>query len=191
MLSTLSRIRWLRVKSGTTDSRHGQMKLDEFDLKILEALQRNGRMTKVQLAREINLSPSPCWERVRQLEASGLIRGYHAEIDIDRLMNLSMVLVEVTLKSHRAEDFERFEEVIRTIPEVMECYATGGGFDYLLKVVAPNIDYYQHLIEGLLDADIGIDRYYTYFVTKSIKLPGGYPIRHLLDSGRIGIAKRK
>jgi len=167
------------------------MKLDAFDFKILEALQRNGRMTKVQLAKEINLSPSPCWERVRRLETAGLIRGYHADIDIDRLVQVCIVLVVVTLKSHQAQDFNRFEETVRAIPEIIESYAIGGGFDYLLKVATLNIDCYQRLIERLLDANIGIDRYYTYFVTKPVKAFSGYPIDRLLSAGRLEAEKKK
>ncbi len=155
------------------------MKLDAFDVKILTLLQRDGRMTKLKLAEAIHLSPSPCWERLRRLEQVGLIRGYHAEIDIERLVHISTVLVEVTLKSHHAKDFERFETVIQTVPEVMECYATGGGFDYLLKIVTVDIVHYQHLIDELLEADIGIEKYYTYVVTKRVKQSHVYPIQVL------------
>ena len=158
------------------------MKLDAFDVKILTLLQRDGRMTKLKLAENIHLSPSPCWERLRRLEEAGLIRGYHAEIDIERLVHISTVLVEVTLKSHHAEDFERFETVIQAVPEIMECYATGGGFDYLLKIVTVDIDHYQRLIDSLLEADIGIEKYYTYVVTKRVKRSREYPIQKLMGT---------
>jgi Lrp/AsnC family transcriptional regulator of ectoine degradation len=159
------------------------MKLDAYDIKILAALQRDGRMTKLNLAKEIHLSPSPCWERLRRVEAHGLIQGYHAEIDIDRLTRISTVLVEVTLKSHHVQDFERFEIAVRAVPEIVECYATGGGFDYLLKVIATDIDHYQRLIDGLLSAHIGIERYFTYIVTKTVKRFTGYPVQQLLEPG--------
>ena len=160
------------------------MKLDAFDIKILATLQREGRMTKLKLAETIHLSPSPCWERLRRLEANGLIRGYRADIDIDRLTRVASVLVEVTLKSHHARDFARFEKALQEIPEIVECYATGGGFDYLLRVVTVDIDHYQRLIDKLLLADIGIERYFTYVVTKVVKSFTGYPLDILLnDSG--------
>lgn len=158
------------------------MKLDAYDVKILAALQRDGRMTKLKLAREINLSPSPCWERLRRLEAAGMIRGYHAEVDIDQLGPSFMAVVEVMLKSHRTDDFKRFEQTIDVTPEIVECYAIGGGFDYLLRVVAADIQQYQRLIDRLLDADIGIDRYYTYAVTDIVKPFSGYPLLRLLGS---------
>ncbi len=157
------------------------MKLDTYDLKILTALQREGRMTKLKLAEEINLSPSPCWERMRRLEDAGLIRGYHADVDIERLLKTSVVLVEITLKSHHSHDFKRFEDAIADVPEIVECLATGGGFDYLMKLVTLDIDHYQRLIDQLLEADIGIERYFTYIVTKPVKTAQGWPLKHLID----------
>lgn len=156
------------------------IKLDAYDVKILSTLQRNGRITKIKLAEEIGLSPSPCWERMRRLESQGLIHGYHAEIDIDQLLHTSTILVEVTLRSHQARDFERFEHAVLEVPEIVECYSTGGGIDYLLKVVALDIDHYQRIIDNLLMAEIGIDRYFTYIVTKPIKRDGSLPLVELL-----------
>jgi Lrp/AsnC family transcriptional regulator, regulator of ectoine-degradation genes len=144
-------------------------RLDAIDLKILATLQSQGRITKAALAEAVNLSPTPCWERLRRLEKSGLIRGYHAEIDLDRLGSVATILVEIVLKQHRYEDFQRFEAALRQVEEVVECYATGGGIDYLLKVMAPDIDTYQRLIDRLLLAEIGIDRYFTYIVTRVVK----------------------
>ena len=144
-------------------------KLDSIDLGILAALQREGRMTKSALAERVNLSPTPCWERLKRLEKAGFIRGYHADIALDKLAPLTTVMVELTLKQHRYQDFQTFERRIRDIDEIVECHATGGGVDYLLKIVARDIDAYQRLIDGLLMADIGIDRYFTYVVTRPVK----------------------
>ena len=144
-------------------------RLDAIDLKILARLQSEGRITKAALAEAVNLSPTPCWERLKRLEKSGLIRGYHAEIDLEQLGAVATVLVEIILKQHRYEDFQRFETAIRHVEEVVECHATGGGIDYLLKVTAPDIDAYQRLIDRLLLAEIGIDRYFTYIVTRAVK----------------------
>jgi Lrp/AsnC family transcriptional regulator of ectoine degradation len=144
-------------------------RLDAIDLKILATLQSQGRITKAALADAVNLSPTPCWERLKRIEQSGLIRGYRAEIDLDKLGAVATILVEIVLKQHRYEDFQRFETAIRQIDEVVACYATGGGIDYLLKVTAPDIDGYQRLIDRLLLAEIGIDRYFTYIVTRVVK----------------------
>ena len=145
------------------------VRLDATDLRILGTLQQRGRITKTALAEAVNLSATPCWERLKRLEGAGLIKGYHATIDLDRLGAVTTVLVEVTLKQHRYQDFQRFETAIRAIPEIVEGHATGGGIDYLLKVVAPDIDTYQRLIDRLLMAEIGIDRYFTYIVTRTVK----------------------
>jgi Lrp/AsnC family transcriptional regulator of ectoine degradation len=158
------------------------MKLDAYDIKILSILQRNGRITKLKLAEAIHLSPSPCWERLRRLEVAGIIRGYHADVAIERLAQFSMIWVEVHLHSHYADDFGRFEKAVGLIPEIVECYAVGGGVDYLLKVICRDIDHYQQLIDGLLLADIRIERYFTYVVTKSVKCSPGLPIERLLAS---------
>ncbi len=157
------------------------MKLDDYDLNILVELQRQGRMTKLKLAEAISLSPSACWERLLRLEQAGIIRSYHADVDIEQLMKTILVIVEIVLKRHQMYDFNRFEASIREQPEILECYATGGGVDYVLKVVASDVDAYQRLIDRLLEADIGIDRYFTYIVTKSVKQSRGYPLRHLLS----------
>jgi Lrp/AsnC family transcriptional regulator of ectoine degradation len=93
-----------------------------------------------------------------------------------------MIWVEVHLHSHYADDFGRFEKAVEITPEIVECYAVGGGVDYLLKVICRDIDHYQQLIDGLLLADIRIERYFTYVVTKSVKCSPGLPIERLLAS---------
>ncbi|MGH9392468.1 MAG: Lrp/AsnC family transcriptional regulator [Vicinamibacteria bacterium] len=158
------------------------MRFDELDLKILVALQANGRVTKLHLAEQIGLSPSPCWERLRRLEEAGLIRGYHADVAIERVTKMSVVFVEVTLRAHEAPDFIRFERAVLDVPEVVECHATAGGFDYLLKVVTASVERYQNLIDELLTADIGIHRYFTYIVTQPIKRFTGYPLQRLIEA---------
>lgn len=154
-------------------------RLDSYDLRILAALQRDGRISMPKLAREVHLSRTPCWERVQRLEAQGIIHHYATEIDIDRLLDLSKVVVEVTLKSHQAEDFERFEAMVRACPEIVECYAVAGDLDYLLTLRASLSDC-QRLIEGFLAVDKTIERYLTYIVTRPVKHSAGPPLEYLL-----------
>ena len=151
-------------------------RLDAIDLRILATLQNEGRITKRALAERANLSPTPCWERLKRLEKAGLIKGYRAEIDLAKLGVSATILVEVTLKQHRYQDFELFERSVRRVPEIVDCYATGGGIDYLLKVVTRDIDSYQRLIDDLLTAEIGIDRYFTYVVTRPVKSMAQPPV---------------
>jgi Lrp/AsnC family transcriptional regulator, regulator of ectoine-degradation genes len=145
------------------------LKLDKIDLRILSALQRDGRMTKLRLAEAVHLSPAACWVRLRRLEESGVIAGYGARIDMERIGRRTTVLVEVTLKSHQQVDFHRFEAAIARENAIVACYATGGGIDYILKVIVPDIDTYQRTMDRLLTRDIGINRYFTYVVTKTVK----------------------
>jgi Lrp/AsnC family transcriptional regulator, regulator of ectoine-degradation genes len=145
------------------------MKIDAIDLRILDAIQRDGRITKLALAEKAGLSPTPCWMRLRKLEKAGIVTGYHARIALRRIAPVASVMVEVTLANHRQSDFERFERVVSAIPEVVACWSVGGGVDYFLKITASDIDAYQRLIDGLLDREIGIERYFTYIVTKTVK----------------------
>jgi Lrp/AsnC family transcriptional regulator, regulator of ectoine-degradation genes len=158
------------------------MKLDRYDLAILRILARDGRITKSRLAEEVNLSISPAWERVRRLEESGLIRGYRADVDWARAFKGSRIIVEVTLARHTAQDMRRFEERVAAAPEVVQCHATGGGVDYVLHVMSRDIDHYQRFIDSLLTDELGIERYFTYIVTKVVKnMPEDLPA--WVDSG--------
>lgn len=113
------------------------MKLDAIDLRILDAVQRDGRITKLALAEKAGLSPTPCWMRLRKLEKAGVITGYHARIAPRRIAPVASVMMEVTLANHRQADFERFERAVTAIPEIVACWSVGGGVDYILKIIAP------------------------------------------------------
>ncbi|MDX8446944.1 Lrp/AsnC family transcriptional regulator [Mesorhizobium captivum] len=156
------------------------VKLDPIDLKILDAIQRDGRITKLALAEKVGLSPTPCWMRLRKLEKARIVSGYHAAIAMRMIAPVATVLMEVTLASHRQADFDRFERVIRDIPEIVACWSVGGGVDYVLKVMARDIDAYQRLVDALLEREIGIDRYFTYIVTKTVKEETVLPVADLL-----------
>ncbi|RWH88947.1 MAG: Lrp/AsnC family transcriptional regulator [Mesorhizobium sp.] len=155
-------------------------KLDQIDLKILDAVQRDGRITKLALADKVGLSPTPCWRRLRKLEKAGIVSGYHAKVAMRAVAPVATVLMEVTLASHRQADFDRFERVIRDVPEIVACWSVGGGVDYLLKVMARDIDAYQRFVDALLEREIGIDRYFTYIVTKTVKEEVALPVADLL-----------
>lgn len=145
------------------------MKLDRYDFKILEILAKDGRITKSRLAEAINLSVSPCWERVRRLEKAGIIEGYGARINPRVVLKRTPVWMQIELKQHNAESFLLFENAMRVTPEVTECVAVGGGVDYLVKVECESVDAYQRLIDGWLTSELGIERYFTYIVTKTVK----------------------
>ena len=145
------------------------LKLDARDIKILSILQVEGRIPKAALAERVNLSATPCWERLRRLEDAGIIESYGAHISLKALGPVTIVFVQIEIDSHRQEDFTRFERAIRLIPEVVECWAVGGGIDYFLKVIVRHLADYQDLIDRMLASEIGIKRYYSYVVTMPVK----------------------
>lgn len=145
------------------------LRLDDRDLKILAILQREGRITKAELAKRVNLSATPCWARLQRLEEAGVIESYGAKIAFKHLAPCTYVFVTIELDSHRSEDFARFESIIAGIPEIFECFAVGGGIDYVLKVMAHDVESYQALVDGILSSNAGVKRYWTYFVTKPVK----------------------
>jgi Lrp/AsnC family transcriptional regulator of ectoine degradation len=143
--------------------------LDAADIRILAAIQKHGQLSKTKLAEIVNLSPTPCWARLDRLKAAGFVRGYHADIALDRIVDCTQVVVTVALRQHRKSDFEKFEAYIRGLDEITECIATGGGMDYVMKVVVPGLSTFQTLMDTMLSADLGIDRYMTYFATRQVK----------------------
>jgi DNA-binding Lrp family transcriptional regulator len=143
------------------------MKLDKIDIKILSELQKNGRITNVELAELVHLSPSPCLMRVKKLQTEGFITGYSAQVDVSRLGQTLTVFTEVTLKNHRHGDFARFLATVEKIDSVIECHLVSGGYDYLMKFVTAGISEYQTIMERLLEMDIGIDKYFSFVVLKS------------------------
>ncbi|CAG0998070.1 Leucine-responsive regulatory protein [Myxococcaceae bacterium] len=145
------------------------LKLDDRDLKILSILGREGRISKAELAKRVNLSAAPTWERLKRLEDAGIIAGYHASVALKKLAPHVIVFMAAELESHRAQDFQVFERVLAPLDEVVACWAVGGGFDYILQIVTRDIDSYQRLVDHLLEARVGLARYFTYVVTKPVK----------------------
>src|SRR4030095_15113330 len=125
-------------------------KLDRIDLRILAQLQKNGRMTNVDLADAVALSPSPCLIRVKRLEQAGYIAGYGAHLRLQKLGDTQTVFTEVTLAEHHREDFNRFENAIRNVDEILECHLVSGGYDYLLRFLPRRGNPYPGGVGGLL-----------------------------------------
>lgn len=161
------------------DNRSRLMKLDRIDIKILHELQKNGRVTNVELAELVNLSPSPCLMRVKKLQSNGYIAGYSAQINVNKLGQTLTVFTEITLRNHRQIDFARFLTTIEKIDQVMECHLVSGGYDYLLKFVTAGISEYQAIMERLSDMEIGIDKYFSFVVLKSPVVKSHMPLTSL------------
>jgi Lrp/AsnC family transcriptional regulator of ectoine degradation len=158
-------------------------RLDARDLEILEIVQAQGRISKKALADTIGLSLTPCYQRLQRLEKEGYISGYRGVLDAQRFGSFLWICTDITLSRHRAIDFTRFENVVRQIPEVLECDAVGGGIDYVLRLVVRDVSHYQSIIDDLLEKDIGVATYFTYVVTRRVKVAAGIPLVALLGEG--------
>ena len=162
-----------------------QLKLDRTDVKILAELQRNGRITNVELAELVALSPSPCLMRVKKLQQAGYITGYTAQIDVAKLGDTLTVFTEFTLKNHRQIDFARFQEALEKVDSCVECHLVSGGYDYLAKFVCASITDYQNIIEALIDRGVGIDKYFSFVVMKTPFVKNQIPLTRLFGD-RVG-----
>jgi DNA-binding Lrp family transcriptional regulator len=153
--------------------------LDAIDIRILAGLQREGRMTIQRLAGEVGLSPRPCLERVRRLEAAGIIAGYRAVLSLDRLGKPVTVFAEIALQSHARR--ERFERRLLALDEVVECWEVSGPFDYVARVVAPDLAAYEALTAALIDdPGLGVGRIQSHIALRPVRRFAGYPIGLLL-----------
>jgi len=146
-----------------------KLALDAADIRILCALQNHGQLSKAKLSEISGLSATPCWARLTRLKAAGYIWGYHADIELSRLADFAQVIVTVSLSRHRKADFDRFEAYINGRDEIVDCIATGGGVDYIMKVISSSLTEFQNFVEDLHTEDLGIDRYMTHFATRQVK----------------------
>lgn len=153
------------------------MKLDRYDRRILDALQQDGRISNQDLAERIGLSPSPCLRRVRALEEAGIVRGYRAMLDAQKLGLNLMVILSISMDRHTPERFERFDAAIQAIPEVLECLLiTGRDADYQLKVVVRDMDAYQDLLLNRITRIEGVSGVHSSFVLRRVLERTGLPI---------------
>jgi DNA-binding Lrp family transcriptional regulator len=153
-----------------------RVKLDRIDRRILADLQADGRMTNVELARRAGISAPPCLRRVRALEDSGYVKGYHAEIDPGALGYNVTVFAHVGLSSQAEADLKAFEELVKGWPEVRECHMLAGETDFLLKVVAHDWDDYQRFLTTRLTAAPNISHVKSALAIRTSKLQPGVPI---------------
>ncbi|WP_115778085.1 Lrp/AsnC family transcriptional regulator [Paraburkholderia caffeinilytica] len=159
-------------------------KLDRIDLRILSQLQRRGRVTNLELAETVGLSPSPCLMRVKRLEKAGFIVGYGAQVQLEKLGDVQVVYTKITLANHGRKDFSTFLSAVMRIDEIVECHLASGSCDYLLKFVTRSVSHYQSVIEGLLDREIGIENFSSYVIIKSPIIKRYDPLELLFAPGQ-------
>lgn len=151
-------------------------KLEPADVRILAALQDDGRLTNQSLAAEVGLSASPCWRRVRQLEESGVIQSYRAALDRREIGLGVLAFIRVKIDSHSAAEAEEFSRSVLDLDEVVACYSIAGDADFLLQVVSPDLDAYAEFAMTVVRRLPRIKEMQTTFVLKEIKPFAGFPL---------------
>ncbi len=152
------------------------MQLDRIDRAILRELQDNARIPIVELAKRVNLTKTPCSERVRKLEQSGIIRRYRAELDPAALEAEHVVVVQVVLSGTTDDDLNEFNRAVLRIPEIQSCHMIAGDFDYLLKVRTRNIEQYRRIHAEAISALPHVRQTHSYVVMESVKDVATIPV---------------
>lgn len=153
--------------------------LDAIDIRILATLQREGRITNEKLAAQVGLTPRPCLERVRRLEAEGIITGYRAVLAVERLSQPVTIFAEIALQSQARRD--PFERRLGEIEEIVECWEVSGAFDYLARFVAGDLARYEALTRALIDDPaLGVARIVSQVVLRPVRRFEGYPTALLI-----------
>jgi Lrp/AsnC family leucine-responsive transcriptional regulator len=156
------------------------MKLDRIDQRILKVMQSNGRITNLELADQVGLSPTPCARRVRALEESGVIERHVTLLNQQRLGLNITAMIGITMDRHTPERFEGFEREVRRFPEVVECsIVTGQTADYLLKAVLPDMTFYEEFLLGRLTRIEGVTGVHSSFVLRKIIAKTELPLDHI------------
>lgn len=153
------------------------MTISTTDVKILTLLQNDARMTNQSVADSIGLSASPCWRKIRKLEEDEVIQGYRAVLNRRKIGLAVMVFVRVTIDSHSESEAKKFEEEVAALEDVVACYSIGGDADFLLQVVARDLDSYADFAMSVVRRLPGIKEMQSMFVLKEIKPPVSYPIK--------------
>lgn len=143
--------------------------MDVFDIKILSALQANARASLQEISAQVGLSSSPCWSRIKRMEADGIIQGYTVRLSPEALGFNDTVLVQVTLDSHSENTLEAFGHTLAEIPEIVEAYLVSGDYDYLLRVVVRDTKDYERLLRETLYKIKGIRHSRSSFVLRTLK----------------------
>ena len=152
------------------------IELDDLDLSILRVLQENGRLSNVDLASQINLSPPATYTRLKRLEKLGYIRDYVALLNWGKMGYDMICFINISLQMHQPEEVEKFRQRISNLPEVLECHHVTGEFDYLLKVAIKNRDDLDRFVMKQLTPIPGIARIYTSLALNEIKATTALPI---------------
>jgi DNA-binding Lrp family transcriptional regulator len=164
--------------------------MDEIDRQLLEILQQDATLSIAQMAERVGLSATPCWKRIKDMEDSGVITGYTALVDRERLGLSLAVLVEVNLGQHNEELVQRFEQAVRASPHIARCVSTTGQSDYVLTVFTSDIKHYEEFLHDTIFKLPGVTHVRSSIVLKEIKSEVALPI-DWIGAEAVGKAKRK
>ena len=160
------------------------MKLDRTDRRILQAMQRNARISNLELAEVVGLSPTPCSRRVKRLEESGIIRAHVTLLDQSRLGLKLTAYISISMDRHTPDRFDNFEARVAEFPEVIECaVVTGQSADYLVKAVVPDMEYYEAFLLGKLTRIEGVTGVHSSFVLRRVVSKTELPLDHIDRDG--------
>jgi DNA-binding Lrp family transcriptional regulator len=154
-------------------------RLDKFDLRILEELQADARLTNAELAQRVGLSAAPCWRRVRALEEAGYIKGYHAEIDRHKIGLGVLAFVRLDADRNTGERTREMEEAIRGIPEIVSCHYISGAGTFELQVVSSDLDAFSQFARKVLINLPNVKDLHTSFSLGEVKASSSWPLGHL------------
>lgn len=160
----------------------GGPRLDKLDRKILAALYRDARISKTRMSEEVGLSSTRCAERMRRLEKSSVVRGYHADVDLRLLARLSFFHVQVRLFDTTPAKMRQFEQVISRIDVVISCQAVLGTIDYIMTVVAPSTEEFQAIMDDIAAREPVKFEFVTFPVAKQVKSPHAVSLLALIES---------
>ena len=150
--------------------------IDRLDLRILNVLQQDARITNQALADRVALSPSACLRRVRDLETRGLITGYRAQVAVDRIRSATIVMAQVSFKEHALDGFSHFDQRILAMPEVVEAFRISGAYDYMLRVIVNDVHEWKDIARMLLGGNYGVEKIVSQFLMDEVKPFSGYPL---------------
>ena len=149
---------------------------DAYSLKILEALQEDSRMTVQQISERVGLSTTPCWKRIKEMEVQGVITGYTVQVDRKKVGLNLMVMAEINLAQHTDKIVAAFEAAVAATPQIVRCYSTTGQADYVLTIMAADIEQYEQLLIRQLFKLPGVAHVRSSIVLREIKADGQLPV---------------
>lgn len=162
------------------------LKMDRIFIKILSLLQKDGRISNADLSDQVHLSASPCHQRMRKLEKSGIIKGYMARVDLSKLRHHDTVIAEVSLCSHNIESFLQFEQYARNHSRIVECFKVSGPFDYYVRFICKDMEEYNKLSDEIL-SETNTATVKSFVVLQHVKEFTGFPLDELIDDHLDGV----